>query len=207
MAPSSVRTRDRLLGMTETPARQRQEGFRGGIQPGTTAGNLSSRQLDDLTREYIQTLPSSSRWLKGLSANELRTALSTRLDDTSRIAGFRPDGGIFVDRRRNPLVAIECKFQGERGNAIERWYKNFAVSQRLGVRRYVTFCLGEGFFDGRSAERTLGTAVAIFEPDKKDVWDSDEGVLGFYRWQTLAEAEASIPLIIERNLELAGWQM
>lgn len=193
--------------MTETPARQRQEGFRGGIQPGTTAGNLSSRHLDDLTREYIQTLPSSSRWLKGLSANELRTALSTRLDDTSRIAGFRPDGGIFVDRKRNPLVAIECKFQGERGNAIERWYKNFAVSQRLGVRRYVTFCLGEGFFDGRSAERTLGTAVAIFEPDKKDVWDSDEGVLGFYRWRTLAEAEASIPLIIERNLELAGWQM
>lgn len=193
--------------MTETPARQRQEGFRGGIQPGTTAGNLSSRQLDDLTREYIQTLPSSSRWLKGLSANELRTALSTRLDDTSRIAGFRPDGGIFVDRKRNPLVAVECKFQGERGNAIERWYKNFAVSQRLGVRRYVTFCLGEGFFDGRSAERTLGTAVAIFEPDKKDVWDSDEGVLGFYRWRTLAEAEASIPLIIERNLELAGWQM
>lgn len=193
--------------MTETPARQRQDGFRGGIQPGTTAGNLSSRQLDDLTREYIQALPFSTRWLKGLSANELRTALTTRLDDTSRIAGFRPDGGIFVDQGRRPVVAIECKFQGQRGNAIERWYKNFAISQRLGIKRYVTFCLGDGFFDGRSAERTLGTAVAVFEPNKKDVWDSDEGVLGFYRWRTVEEAEANVPFIIERNLELAGWQV
>lgn len=193
--------------MTETPARQRQDGFRGGIQPGTIAGNLSSRQLDVLTRDYIQTLPSSARWVKGLSASELRTALSTRLDDTSRIAGFRPDGGLFTDTRRKPVVAIECKFQGERGNAIERWYKNFAISQRLGVRRYVTFCLGDGFFDGNSAERSLGTAVAIFEPEKSEVWDSDEGVLGFYRWRTLEEAEDAIPSIIERNLELAGWQL
>jgi hypothetical protein len=191
--------------MTETPARQRQDGFRGGIQLGSTAGNLSSRQLDTLTREYIQSIPSSTRWVKGLSANDLRVALQTSLDDASRIAGFRPDGGIFVDRKRQPLVAVECKFQGERGNAIERWYKNFAISQRLGVKRYVTFCLGDGFFDGRSAERTLGTAVAIFEPEKRDVWDSDEGVLGLYRWRTLEEAEADIPRIIELNLALAGW--
>jgi hypothetical protein len=71
----------------------------------------------------------------------------------------------------------------------------------------VTFCLGDGFFDGNSAERSLGTAVAIFEPEKSDVWESDEGVLGFYRWRTLEEAEDAIPSLITRNLELAGWQL
>ncbi len=192
--------------MTDTPARQRQDGFRGGIQEGTTAGNLSSRHLDAMTRDYIQSLPSSTRWRSGYSAAELRAALNTRLDDTSRIAGFRPDGGLFVDQDREPVVAIECKYQGEAGNAIERWYKNFAVAQRLGVKRYVTFCLGEGFFDGHSAERVLGTAVAIFEPEKQDVWESDEGVIGLYRWRTLEEAETAIPDIIERNLGLAGWR-
>ncbi len=184
---------------------QRQDGFNGGIQMGTVAGGASSRKLDSVAHSHIARNHASPKWRKGLSAEELHAAFGSALPPTSRIGGFRPDGGIFMDDGENPLVVVECKFQGAVGNAIERWYKNFAVSNRLGVKRYVTFCLGDGFFDGNTSERILATAVAIYEPEKEDIWASDEGVLGFYRWRTVEEAQAEIPALIDHNLKLAGW--
>lgn len=174
---------------------------RPGIQPGTEAGSHSSKRLDQIVRDIIRDIEEKN-WRPQYTARELHTIISPNLDIAHRMAGFRPDGGIFTDADGNPLLAIECKYQGETGNAIERWYKNFAISQRLGVQRYITFCLGDGFFDNRSSSRIMTTAAALFQPELNDPWSSEDGLLGLYRWRTLEQAEEELPIVLRRNIEL-----
>lgn len=173
---------------------------RAGIQPGTVASSHSSRRLDEMVRAVVQGIE-VKHWRSQYNARELHSIISPNLTIEHRMAGFRPDGGIFTDIEGNPLLAIECKYQGDKGNAIERWYKNFAISQRLGIQRYITFCLGDGFFDNNSSSRIMTTAAALFAPELTDPWNSEEGVLGLYRWRTLEEAEAELPEVLMRNLE------
>lgn len=170
-----------------------------GIKPGTEPGSHSSKRLDQIVRGIIADIE-VKHWRPQYSARELHTVIAPNLGMEHRMAGFRPDGGIFTTEDGLPLLAIECKYQGDSGNAIERWYKNFAISQRLGIQRYVTFCLGDGFFDNNSSSRILTTAAALFQPDLEDPWASEEGMLGLYRWRTLEEAEAELPEILLRNL-------
>lgn len=172
---------------------------RNGIQPGTEPGSHSSKRLDQMVRAIIQDIE-VKHWRPQYSARELHGIISPNLAIEHRMAGFRPDGGIFTTEDGDPLLAIECKYQGDQGNAIERWYKNFAISQRLGIQRYITFCLGEGFFDNNSSSRILTTAAALFAPDLADPWNSEDGTLGLYRWRTLEEAEAELPEVLMRNL-------
>lgn len=177
----------------DTPALRRP-----GIRPGKP-GSHSSKSLDQLVRAVISDMEVKF-WRPQYSAQELRGIISPNLSVEHRLTGFRPDGGIFTTDTGNPLLAIECKYQGNSGNAIERWYKNFAISQRLGIQRYITFCLGEGFFDNNSSSRILTTAAALFQPELEDPWFSEEGMLGLYRWRTLEEAEAELPDVLLRNL-------
>jgi hypothetical protein len=121
-----------------------------------------------------------------------------------------PDGGMWSVRNSDgkPLVIAEAKRQGPMGNAIERWYKNQAIAKRLNVPLYVTFCSGDGFFDGNSAQRTMELAVCLDgggreRIENESVWNSPVGNLWMYRYRTTGEA-ADIESVLQEALETVG---
>lgn len=62
--------------------------------------------------------------------------------------GCKPDGGVIVKDHgaasETLLCAFEAKTQGAKGNAIERWWENFIILERLNCTRYVLFGSGAG---------------------------------------------------------------
>lgn len=160
---------------------QRQATFRGGIPQGLSATSLSSRSLETITMGQLVgggTIADAAAegigWRKGYTGEELKALFGSKLGGT--VAGLSPDGGIFEDGDlKRPVLSFECKFQGEKGNAIERWFKNYAVMERLGIDRYVTFTLGDGFWTG-SAERILAVAASM-EPGRTGLWDDPAAVI------------------------------
>lgn len=69
-----------------------------------------------------------------------------------------PDGGIFL-KDGIPVLAVEAKYQNNKGNAIERWYKNAFIMRAInpGVA-YITFATGEGTIVGGTIWRILSIA-------------------------------------------------
>lgn len=176
---------------------QRKKGFNGGIQLGGTATSLNSKMLEKVVRDYIKELDNTHH-VASFNESKLQEIFGTDL----RLAGFNPDGGIFVDSEGNPVVAIECKHQGKDGNAIERWAKNYMILDQLGVKRYLTFCTGVGFFDGNSAERIVRSMSysSAYEQGVKqdaDIWNTGKGKAQFYRYSSLTEAQVEIPQVID----------
>jgi hypothetical protein len=58
--------------------------------------------------------------------------------------GVSPDGGIF-SYKGTIVAAFEAKHQGPRGNAIERWCKNYLhLKTKSPTMTYVTFATGAG---------------------------------------------------------------
>lgn len=198
---------------TNPATSQRQAAFRGGIPQGLSATSLSSRSLETVTMGQLLGGGTIARaaaegidWRKGYSGEELKTFFGSKLGGT--VAGLSPDGGIFEDRGlKRPLLSFECKFQGEKGNAIERWFKNYAIMERLGIDRYVTFTLGDGFWTG-SAERILAVAASM-EPGRANLWDDPMTAIDptqklfLYRFKTVAEAAAQIPPLVESFVAIA----
>jgi hypothetical protein len=127
---------------------QRTNGFKGGIQAGTSATNDQSRSLDSsltdvrklLTESYksseyscIYRIPKEERLTNGI------------------FCGCQPDGGVWF-KGSQAKAAFEGKKQGAGGNAIERWAVNKDFLYRLYPSiRYVTFGIGDGFVEGNSA--------------------------------------------------------
>ena len=181
---------------------QRDIGFNGGIQTGTTAASFESCHLEKIVSSYIQNNYSICFpyfWDKGMSGEEICRKLDIR--NPAPIAGVYPDGGIFFNRYDEPILAFECKKQGKNGNAIERWYKNAAILTILGVKRYVTFCEGEGFFNNNSAERILAGAIYLESPEKNNIWeDNADSIFRCYRFKTIQEAEEMVPKLIDKNI-------
>ena len=178
---------------------QRQDGFRGGIQQGTSATTSESASLDKGPRDYVDAHDFGDAWRSTLDSDALKEAFGSKLK--SPIAGFQPDGGIFLSKEGKPEVVFESKHQGERGNALERWYKNFAIAKRLGCKRYVTFCSGDGFFDNNSGVRQIGDIVAIEDPLREDLWEDNNSALVFYRFRTSQEALKQMSDIMTDNLQ------
>jgi hypothetical protein len=123
------------------------------------------------------------------------------------LQGVLPDGGVWtLNGEQTPLIAAEAKKQGKQGNAIERWYKNWDVMRALGVKVYVTFCVGDGFFDGNSAERTIASAVAIHEGRSRshtEVSNTPTGRLWMYRYRTAEEAALQMDEVLKMALSRA----
>ena len=147
---------------------------RKGIQPGQVAQNCSSKDLHqslgricqkvltDLQVEYPTLI-----WQKGLTGKEISELTKIEIDEETRTTGCQPDGGIFlwVDPRggRIPLVGFEAKNQADRGNAIERWFKNWAVLKSFGPRFcYITFCTGLGAAPEGIIVRILNNALLSY---------------------------------------------
>lgn len=198
---------------TTSAASQRQATFRGGIPQGLSATSLSSRSLETITMgqlvgggDIARAAAEDIGWRKGYTGDELKATFGSNLGGT--VAGLSPDGGVFEDtEQRRPVLSFECKFQGERGNAIERWFKNYAVMERLEIDRYVTFTLGDGFWTG-SAERILAVAASM-ESGRAELWDDPTATvdpsqrLFLYRFRSVADASAQIPVLVESFVSLA----
>lgn len=181
---------------------------RGGVQAGTSTISSKSGTLEAVLRDYINfsDLKNKYDWKSGLSAKELQKYIGC--DDTIRLTGIYPDGGIIMnpdknDKQHPVLCMFECKKQGKTGNAIERWAKNFRIAEFLGCKRYVTFCRGEGFRNNNSAERFINTMKFLVDSDAQTTWNDDNGMLGFYRFDSDTVMRKSIANIVNHEIMLA----
>ena len=131
---------------------QRDEGFNGGIQMGTTAIDPQSKKLDGQLKEVRDEVSMEGLTMVKQFNRQLKIAL---LDDDC--FGFAPDGGAWFkgDPRDGKLLAVfEAKKQNKRGNANERWFKNGTVAKMINPKvEYHTFLSGEGAKEGECLEK------------------------------------------------------
>ena len=133
---------------------QRDAGFNGGIQTGTTAYDKQSKKMDKLLKECANELiPNTSgfRSVKQFS-NQMKIDLVGE-----NCFGFAPDGGAWFKgdpKDGKLLVVFEGKKQNKRGNANERWFKNAYVADLINPDvKYITFCSGAGAKKGECLEK------------------------------------------------------
>ncbi len=135
----------------------------GGIQKGTEAGSAESKQLDGDVKIIAEAIAQAQiKYHYESGHKNLRGSFSKQKIDEGALPEFRdkgitlgciPDGGMWFDgprnRPRSLRVAFEAKHQGDGGNAIERWCKNYLLCNRLWPdMMYVTFMTGEGAKNG-----------------------------------------------------------
>jgi len=131
----------------------------GGIQKGTEAGSAESKRLDGDVKVVAEALArAQTTYFYEAGHRNLGGAVSRHKIDEGALPEFRargitlgciPDGGMWFsgarDQPRSLRVAFEAKHQGDGGNAIERWCKNYLLCHRLWPdMTYVTFMTGEG---------------------------------------------------------------
>jgi len=126
--------------------------FNGGIQKGTVATDARARKLDNYCKELRESV------FKNFKSLELR--VQKKLDQSQIPGGIgacEPDGGAWF--YKGILIAVfEGKKQQNRGNAIERWFKNNFICRSINPQvSYVTFATGEG----AKADGTIGKALNI----------------------------------------------
>jgi hypothetical protein len=113
---------------------------RGGVQKGGNATTAESSKLDQQLKTTAQKL---KKEFDGYSKGHNRR--KPLWEDI--YSGCEPDGGLWVDDKKNVRVAIEAKVQGNHGNAQERHAKNLMICESFQSKsgfRYVTFMAGEG---------------------------------------------------------------
>ena len=155
---------------------QRTDGFRGGIQPGTSAYDPLSRQMNKRLTKVKKILASELSPL-GYS---MRVGIG-RNDHPVLRRGCSPDGGIWFDQSGKAVAAFETKKRGKKGNAHERWFKNFMFIGHIykGIR-YVTFASGEGCGSGMGEDfhtvlEMHGRKENIMYPDGASFFFSPDG--------------------------------
>ena len=115
--------------------------FKGGIQPGMTAFDEESRDLDTSLKQISKSLAQTYDQFEVVHQFNHAQKMQWVGDDCF---GFAPDGGAwFLD---DELVAVfEAKKQNASGNAQERWWDNACTAQFINnTVRYHTFCRGSG---------------------------------------------------------------
>lgn len=149
---------------------QRDEGFHGGIPFGLSATSKRSKRTEQLVRG-LHTHPLIIKratelglaWKPGLSGADILAIQGKTLAMGDKTGGFSPDGGIFCRPDGVPVVSCEAKYQGERGNAIERLYKNHTTLKLLNPDVLnLVYCSGDGFFNNNSSQ-TIVTTNYILE--------------------------------------------
>ncbi len=133
--------------------------FCGGIQNGTVATDARARKLDDQCKHLKDEVYTE---LKKIYPKLILQKKLTQEQIPGEIGACEPDGGAwFYDNVL--IVVVEGKKQQDRGNAIERWFKNNFVCRLISPQvSYVTFCTGEGayrFWDKLLGRLTYGQIV------------------------------------------------
>jgi hypothetical protein len=145
--------------------------FNGGIQNGTVATDARARKLDEQCKHLKQNVFSILK--KKYPKLTLQKKL-TKDQIPGGIGACEPDGGAwFYD---GVLIAVfEGKKQQDRGNAIERWFKNNFICRLINPSvSYVTFCTGEGayrFWDKVLGSLTYGQIVKALNVAHLDGFD------------------------------------
>ena len=126
--------------------------FKGGIQNGTVATDARARKLDNYCKELRESVFANFKSedltvQKKLNQNQI----------PGGIGACEPDGGAWF--YKGILIAVfEGKKQQNRGNAIERWFKNNFICRSINPQvSYVTFATG----GGAKANGTIGKALNI----------------------------------------------
>jgi hypothetical protein len=145
--------------------------FNGGIQKGTVATDARARKLDEQCKHLMQDVYSV---LKKTYPKLTAQKKLTKTQIPGEIGACAPDGGAwFYD---GVLIAVfEGKKQQDRGNAIERWFKNNFICRLINPNvSYVTFCTGEGaysFWDKVLGRLTYGQIVKALNVSHLDGFD------------------------------------
>ena len=126
--------------------------FKGGIQNGTVATDARARKMDNYCKELRESV------FANFKSEDL--TVQKKLNQTQIPGGIgacEPDGGAWF--YKGILIAVfEGKKQQNRGNAIERWFKNNFICRSINPQvSYVTFATGEG----AKADGTIGKALNI----------------------------------------------
>ena len=113
--------------------------FKGGIQNGTVATDARARKLDNYCKELRESV------FANFKSEDL--TVQKKMNQTQIPGGIgacEPDGGAWF--YKGILIAVfEGKKQQNRGNAIERWFKNNFICRSINPQvSYVTFATGEG---------------------------------------------------------------
>jgi len=137
----------------------------GGVQVGTEAGSVESKQLDGDVKAIAEAIAQYlriknhkqyfyERGHKNLKEGHFnpQTIAENSLPELKEMGitvGCLPDGGMWFDGPRSQpralKVAFEAKHQQDGGNAIERWCKNYLLCKGMNPDiKYVTFMSGPG---------------------------------------------------------------
>tara|TARA_B100000073_G_scaffold324612_1_gene307659 strand:+ start:305 stop:853 length:549 start_codon:yes stop_codon:yes gene_type:complete len=120
--------------------------YRGGIQPGTTASSAASDKIDKQVRRISKKVYAK---LKSKYPELERHHKLPKKYLFEGIGACAPDGGVWFYGGKL-IAALEAKHQGAKGNAIERWFKNYHHIVETNPRcPLVTFATGEGTMPGK----------------------------------------------------------
>lgn len=129
--------------------------MKGGIQPGTAAWDSESIKHDRLVK---QAAALAYETLKDRYPDMVQYRKLPKEYIFDGIGACQPDGGVWFYGGRL-IAAFEAKKQGSRGNAIERWYKNYFLLKEVNPRcPLVTYAIGAGVRSGSPIERILYSA-------------------------------------------------
>lgn len=129
--------------------------FLGGIKLGATAFDKLSKKMDNNTKraaqvafELLQVKYPGLTFQKKLNKSQI----------PGGIGSCAPDGGVWF-YNGEVIAVFEGKKQNDKGNAIERWYKNHFIIRAISpTATYVTFASGVGVIVGNPIHRILHIA-------------------------------------------------
>ena len=126
----------------------------GGIQKGMVATDTHARNLDIQCKTFKDKVYAELADIAGLTMQKKLEKDQIPGD----IGACEPDGGAWFYNGK--LIAIfEGKKQQNRGNAIERWFKNNFICRAINSEvSYVTFAIGEGAVDNGVITKALNIA-------------------------------------------------
>ena len=125
---------------------------KGRIQKGCTAYDCLSMKLDKDCREIAKEV------YNNLSKKYPDLVFRSKVPPSEIPGGIgacQPDGGVWYYKGM-VIAAFECKKQQNKGNAIERWFKNNRILRYICSNiSYVTFAIGAGAKSGGVIEKCL----------------------------------------------------
>jgi len=170
---------------------------------GDKSQSPESKNLDNNTKKAMKNIITSLQTKYELSfghTNRITKNSDQRLPEFVSLGitlGCVPDGGLWFEKNndsRKLRFVFESKHQGKKGNAIERWGKNYILCKMLNPEvKYITFLTGEGCQEGEILCR-FAKSMEILDP-KNTLFHSSEN--GF----TQAEIESIMKSYLDKDKE------